>query len=128
MAEVIARRIIAEQRYAGIEVESAGVAAANGQQADERAMRMAKEHGLDLSRHRSRQLTAELLASVDLVVGMEQHHVDQALQHGARAAVRIGHAPVLDPYGGDLEDYRETWEELDRRIPVLLAAEVLRNP
>jgi protein-tyrosine phosphatase len=127
MAEVIARRVIGEQRYAGIEVESAGVAATEGQPADERAMHVAKEHGLDLSRHGARQLTAELLASVDLVVGMEQHHVDRALEQGARAAVRIGHVPISDPFGGDLKDYRETWVELDRRIPILLADPNGRN-
>jgi protein-tyrosine-phosphatase len=128
IAEVIARRVIGEQSYAGIEVESAGVAAAHGESADERAIRVAKEHSLDLSSHRARQLTAELLASVDLVVGMERHHVDQALKQGARAAVTIGHGPVRDPFGGNLEDYRETWEELDRRIPVLLADQALKSP
>jgi protein-tyrosine phosphatase len=128
MAEVIARREIGEQGYAGIEVESAGVSAEAGAGATEDAMRVAKKHNLDLSGHRSRQLTPELLASVDLVVGMEQDHVEEAMRMGAREAITIGDEPVSDPFGGGSAAYLETWEVLERLIPLLLAAQTPRSP
>jgi protein-tyrosine phosphatase len=86
------------------------------------------EHGLDLSGHRSRQLTTDLVAGADLVLGMGAHHVERVEQlGGAGKAHLLGTyagepeetAEVADPFGGPLEEYRTTY---DRLVALLAAA------
>jgi protein-tyrosine-phosphatase len=125
MAEALARRLLAERGRADIEVASAGTAAYAGAPASEGAYLVALEHGLDLSAHQARQLTDDLVADADVIFGMSAHHVDRAnaLAGDARAhllgafAGRTGDdTQVDDPYGGDLEEYRRTHDQLEALI------------
>jgi protein-tyrosine-phosphatase len=135
MAEAIGRRLLEQRGVAGVEVSSAGTAAWDGAPASEGAYLIALEHGLDLSAHRARQLTADHVASADLVLGMSQHHVERAAALGGAAKSHLlgayagrpaATAQVEDPFGGDLEEYRRTFAQLDE----LLVAAVgrLGNP
>ena len=121
MAEALARRLLAERGRADIEVTSAGTAAYAGAPASEGAYLVALEHGLDLSAHQAQQLTYDLVAEADVIFGMSAHHVDRAKSLGGDAkahllgafAGRTGDdAQVDDPYGGDLEEYRLTHDQL----------------
>jgi protein-tyrosine-phosphatase len=100
-----------------VEIISAGTAAWDGQPASAGALEAAARTGLDVSAHRSRRATPELLRGVDLVLVMEREH--------ARAAEALGADPVRtrvlsewpepgepelavsDPFGGSLEAYEE---------------------
>ena len=131
MAEVIARRLLEQRGVKGVEVSSAGTAAWDGAPASEGAYLVALEHGLDVSAHRARQITTDLIARADLVLGMSAHHVERA---GALGGAEKSHllgvfaggaaatAQVEDPFGGDLEEYRRTYAQLE----TLLAAAVER--
>ncbi len=131
MAAAIARRLIEERGLAGIEVSSAGTAAWDGAPASEGAYLIALERGLDVSAHRARQLTTDLVAAADLVLGMSAHHVERAIALGGEGKSHLlgtyaGAAPaaaqVEDPFGGDLDEYRRTFAQLE----TLLAAAVTR--
>jgi protein-tyrosine phosphatase len=54
---------------------SAGVRCGTGSQATEPAIRVMRERGLDISKHRSWELTARHAAAADLVIGMAREHV-----------------------------------------------------
>ncbi len=122
MSEALLRRKLEERGLSGIQVASAGTGAWDGAPASEGAYLVALEHGLDLSAHRARLLTRETVQLADLVLTMARHHrarVDQ-LGGGGRAhllgeyAGQQGEeAEVRDPFGGDLDGYRETFRELD---------------
>ncbi len=131
MAVVIARRLLEQRGVAGIEVGSAGTAAWDGAPASEAAYLVTLEHGLDVSAHHARQLTTDLVAGADLVLGMSAHHVERAealggegKSHllGAYAGQPPATAEVEDPFGGELEEYRRTYAQLE----TLLAAAVER--
>ena len=131
MAEAIARRKLDERGVRGVEVSSAGTAAWDGAPASEGAYLVTLEHGLDVSAHRARQLTSDLVARADLVLGMSSHHVERAEALGGKGkshllgefAAGAGAAPqVEDPFGGDLDEYRRTFTQLE----ALLAAAVER--
>lgn len=118
MAEAILRRIVAERGLDRVEVASAGVGAFEGSPASEGAYLVAIEHGLDLSAHRARTVTRELLAQADLVLTMSAGHAARVAALGAAGKVfRLGdyagrapaEADVPDPFGGDLEEYRATF-------------------
>lgn len=98
LADRLARRGIA------VVVESAGLAALVGRPADPLAQALLRERGLDLSGHRARQLTTQLIRDFELVLVMDadqQAEVERLLP-GARGRVhrlgRFGGFDVPDPY------------------------------
>lgn len=126
MAEAILRAMLKERGATGIEVSSAGTAAATGEPASEGGYLVGLERGLDLSSHCARPLTRELVAESDLILGMSEHHVSRARALGAGdkahllgeyAGRKREEAEVPDPFGGDLEDYRQTYEQLMELMP-----------
>jgi protein-tyrosine-phosphatase len=125
MAEAMARRIIAERGITDVEVGSAGTAAWENAPASDGALLVCLEHEVDLSRHHARLLTEELVRSHDLVLGMGPHHVEraEALGAGSKAYLLTSYAsngeverPIGDPFGGELDLYRETYFELEREL------------
>jgi protein-tyrosine-phosphatase len=131
MAEAIARRLLDARGLTDVEVASAGTAAWDGAPASEGAYLITLEHGLDLSAHRARQVTADHVTDADLILGMSPHHVERAVSlGGGNRSFMLGEyagqpaatAQVDDPFGGDLEEYRRTYERLEE----LLAAAVTR--
>jgi protein-tyrosine phosphatase len=117
MAAAIARDALGTG--AVIDVSSAGTYAIVGSSPTADAIAVAAEHGLSLDGHRARQLTPELVAAADLVVGMEREHVAFARRLGAANATTLG-VPVRDPYGLGRAAYRETWTLLASLVPELL--------
>ena len=113
-------------------VGSAGVAAWPGDPATPAAVLVAAEQGADLTAHRSRAVSAELLAGATRVVAMTRGHA-------ATVAGRfpgVGPAPTLiggpeddlpDPIGGDLQVYRACADtllaHLDRLVAEMMSAE-----
>ena len=125
LAEAIARKVIIERGLADVEVGSAGVSAYEGGSASDGALLVAIEGRVDVANHRSRQLTRELVAESDLILGMGPQHVAvaEALGGVGKAFLLAEYAShgassraVSDPFGGDLEVYRATYEELEQEI------------
>jgi protein-tyrosine phosphatase len=121
MAEALARKLLAERHRNDVGVSSAGTAAADGAGASEGSYLVGLEQGLDLGDHHAQQLTADLVADADIVFGMSHHHVQRALDLGGDGkthllgeyAGRTGdEMEVPDPFGGDLDEYRDTYERL----------------
>lgn len=89
------------RRGAGV-AESAGISALEGRPADPLAVTLLAERGVDISSHRARQLTPELLAAFDLVLVMEDAH-RRAIEGLSRAA--RGRVHLLGRFGGfEIED------------------------
>lgn len=125
MAEVIGRAIADERHWRNVAVSSAGVAADSISGASEGSLLIAMEHGLDLSRHRSHQVTPAMIADADLVLTMSPSHLlavegmgGHGKSHLLSAFATHGESarPVSDPIGGDITVYRDTFSELHRLI------------
>jgi len=137
LAEALARRELERREWQHVEVVSAGLAAEEGYPASVNALAVAERHGLDLSGHRSRPLTPELVDWADLVLAMSPSHVRALARGGVGEKVSLlgdfaagadgEGAPVHDPFGGDEAAYEETLRELeplvsavfDRLAPIL---------
>ena len=119
LAEGLAKQLLAarlgcaagELASRGWRVASAGVAATPGDAPSAEAVAVAAEFGFDLSGHRSRALTPELLAGATDVLAVSRGHaaVLEAYFDG------VGPVPTLlggpggdlpDPVGGDEAEYR----------------------
>jgi UDP-perosamine 4-acetyltransferase len=88
VAEALLRRDLAK---AGIEadVSSAGIAAPSGATPDKKVLRVAAEHGVDVTGHRSRRLEPDDVTSADLVLVMTRAQADQVLEMAPEAANRV---------------------------------------
>ena len=128
LAEAITQRIVSDAGRDDIHVSSAGTNAWDGSPASDGALLVGMERGLDLSSHRSRQLTPEILADTDLVLVMATSHLSRVKELAPMANAQLltaftsgseGYA-VQDPFGGDLAAYRETFDNLERELGGLL--------
>lgn len=125
MAEVLAREALRRRGRNDIEVGSAGTSAAEGSPASEGSYLVGLEKGLDLSVHCSTFLTRSVVEASDLVLCMSAHHVQRVESLGGAGktfllgayAGRTGdEAEVEDPFGGELDDYRRTYHQLDQLV------------
>lgn len=84
------------------QVVSAGTDASEGEPVPHRMRDAAAEHGVDLSLHRSRRITRELVCTSDLVVALSPRHVDTVLELEPRVRRRIrllgGFHPLPDAW------------------------------
>ncbi len=125
MAEVIGTAIAAARHLPWLQVSSAGVAADSMSGASEGSLLIAMEHGLDLSRHRSRAVTPALIGSADIILTMSPSHLlaVEGMGGAGKAHLLSAYAtngeslrPVSDPIGGDITVYRDTFDELHALI------------
>ena len=118
MAEALARAVLAGRTEDGqtVTVASAGVAAADGMPASSEAVEVLGERGIALESHRSRRLTAKMVAEAEAIFTMTPSHLAAVLDldpsAAARATVLDPSGDVPDPIGGPIEVYRETAERI----------------
>jgi len=104
----------------GWKVSSSGVWAIEGLSATESAVRVMSEHGIDISEHRSRPLSAWRPPEGSLALGMTRDHVSRMktlLPNRGSVVCLLGEASrrfdseeapeVPDPFGFGLSRYRE---------------------
>jgi len=122
LAEEMLKRTLKERGIDGVNVTSAGTGAWDGAPASEGAYLVGLERGLDLSGHRARLLTRELVDQADLILTMARHHRARVDELGGEGRVFVlgeyagrdgDGAEVSDPFGGDLDVYRNTCVELE---------------
>jgi len=139
LAEALLKRALHERGVEEVTVESAGTGAWDGAPASEGAYLVALERGLDLSGHRARLLTREIVEDAGVILTMARHHRARVHELGGEGRVHVlgeyvgksgEDAEVGDPFGGDLEVYRDTCAELEALIATVadrLAAEARRE-
>jgi len=87
-----------------INVESAGLGALVGHPADDCAVELMSERGVDITSHRARQIHPDMVSTADLILVMESGHkkVIDELDQAARGKVhRLGEwrdMEISDPY------------------------------
>lgn len=125
LAAVMLDRALTQRNVRDVEVKSAGTGAWDGAPASEGAYLVALENGLDLSEHRAQLLTRDLAEGSDLILTMARHHRARVDELGGQGRVSVlgeyvgkqgDDAEVSDPFGGDLEIYRDTYTQLEAFI------------
>ena len=125
MAESMLREALASRGAGQVTVSSAGTGAWDGAPVSEGAYLVGLENGLDLSGHRARLLTRELVKSADLILTMSSSHRARVAELGGEDKVHLlaeyagrdeGDGEISDPFGSDLASYRLTYDELRQLI------------
>jgi RpiB/LacA/LacB family sugar-phosphate isomerase len=113
-------------------VMSAGVGAVEGLPPSEHAVQALRQLGIDISKQRSRMLTAELVDQADFIFGMTHSHVDAVTLLYPQAAEKtfllrefdetLGdyEADIGDPIGGSLEVYVSCRDQIEQGIASML--------
>ncbi|MDK9557281.1 low molecular weight protein-tyrosine-phosphatase [Marinobacter sp. M216] len=118
MAEYLLRAKLAHRPAKS--VSSAGIGALVGKPADETALAILKGQGIDATGHRARQVTAEMLTQSELILAMEEGHLNKlhelAPQIRGRAFL-LGKwqddQPVPDPYRQQRPAFEHAYKLID---------------
>jgi protein-tyrosine-phosphatase len=123
-AEGLLRKRLQEDGLYDWRVSSAGTWAQLRRGAASASITLMAGRGIDISSHRAREVTAELLADADLILCMEAGHAEALRVEFPEAADRTyllsemagGDDNVEDPYGGPHEGYVKMIDELSSLI------------
>ncbi len=130
IAEGLLRRAATAAGLEIVDAGSAGTGAWAGAPASEGAYLVGLERGVDLSAHRARLLTRELVAESDVILTMGHSHrvrveelggVDKVHLLGEYAGQSGAGAEVMDPFGGDIEGYRVTFDALGELVDAVVS-------
>lgn len=121
MAEGLLKKYLKELGKETIEVDSAGVMNYSGQPPTPETIEVMNKEGIDVSSHRSKNLTRNLIEGADLILVMERMHKDMVvsmvpeaspktylltefgIDEKGRGSKKYG---VQDPLGMSMEGYR----------------------
>ena len=118
MAAVLINKI-AIDRNLDVRIESAGIYAADGDSASTQAIEVMKEYGIDLSEHRSKRISEDLIAASSLILTMT---LGQKMYFGGNPKVFTLSEyagfdyEIADPFGGSVEDYRKTAQQIYKAV------------
>jgi protein-tyrosine phosphatase len=137
MAEAIARHLISEKLHVpeddlekkGVQVVSAGAMAMPGSRATPAAVDAVRGLGGDLTKHRSRPLTVELIHQADKIFTMGRAHARAVTTLVPSAAEKVAtldpQGDIEDPIGGDSALYQQLAGELRTLIEKRLQEDAL---
>jgi protein-tyrosine phosphatase len=122
MAEGIFNQI-AGQRGIEAKAESAGISVVNEYPASEGAILAAKAAGIDLTAHRSRKITRELLKAADQVRTMSKGHRDVLSMMYPEFLDKIktlSPRDIEDPYGRKQEAYDAAFQSIRLAVEAMI--------
>lgn len=135
MAEAIAKKIIDEKGLQDrISVSSAGVSAYADESASKQAVEIMAECGIDLTRHKARQLSFDMILKADLILSMTSSHKDMIIKTNPDAEGKTYtlteyvdgiNGDIKDPFGQPAHVYKDCAGQLKNYI--LKAVEKLVN-
>ena len=120
MAEAVLREALRGQDE--FTVESAGLGALVDEPASEHSVELMRERGLDITSHRARQLTAELVSAADLILVMESGHrrvIDDNEPTARGKVFRLGEwqdLEIPDPYRQPREAFEVALDKIDKSV------------
>ena len=125
MAMGLLREKLRKERLEGeYRVHSAGVWGLESQPASAYSREMMEERGIDISGHRSHDLTSEDVEEADLILTMERGQAEAIRLEFPQHAHKVHllsemagrHHDIRDPYGGPLYEYRQCAAEIERLV------------
>ena len=119
-----AEYLLRERLAAGdFEVTSAGLGAVVGRPMDTTAAKVLLEHRIDGSRHRGRQVNADLLRQSDLILVMEKSHAASIARTVPEVSGKVfllgkwqSDIDIPDPYGQPRAAFDQAYHQIDKAI------------
>ena len=114
MAEGLLKHALVDAHKTDCQVSSAGLGALVGHEADPIAYQLMIKNGIDISGHRARQLNAEMVRNVDLILVMELNQRVAIIENEKSARGKVyrlgewGRFDIADPYQKGLSAFEES--------------------
>lgn len=111
------------ERQTGLSASSAGLFTADGMPASANAIAAARELNADITGHRSRSLTADMVRNAKYLVCMTGAHYDTLREKFPEAKEKIFTLlpeDVSDPFGASLEVYRFAAAQIDKGVQSII--------
>ncbi len=135
----IAEGVLASKLNGGFEVDSVGtISMHEGEHPDKRAVKVAQNHGVDISKQRSRPVTTDDLDKFDKIYCMDlsvfKDVVSKAENEEQRSKISLfleaggehgDSIEVPDPYWGTMDDFENVYQMIDAAATKI--AENLQN-
>lgn len=98
-------------------IDSAGLMAEEGAPASDNAISAMIEMKIDISQHRAHQITNDDIIQADIILTMTEGQkmiLEQAAPNKTYTLAEFAgsYGDISDPFGGDLEEYKETAQEI----------------
>jgi len=135
MAEGILKKMLKDNEIMSVQVSSAGIYSLENAPASLFAIQVARLKDVDLSSHRSHQLSQKMVEEADLILVMSQEHMEYVKRANPEAQhktylLRVfpqlrpqsnedqnqGVLFIKDPIGCSLEDYERSFLEIAKEI------------
>ncbi len=119
---------IAKHHSTEVNIKSAGVFAEGGHPASGYSIEALREQGVSIE-HSSQLLTHDLVEWATHIITMTSAHKEFAIQRFPEARTKIytikelsqeEPTDVIDPFGGTLDIYRQTFKEIEKSVHLLL--------
>ena len=131
MAGGLLRKLLEDAKVRNVEVRSAGVLTVTGLRASQEARQILESMEVDISRHRSSQLSPEMIRRADLILGMTPYHVQRAVRISEDARLKtylfkeytrsdLANIQIADPMGGTLEVFKQRMKEIRKACELLV--------
>lgn len=130
MAERVAEKLAAEEGLDGVEFSSAGTSSEElGEPMDRRAREILSQHGYRAEDHVAHQIDRDELMGADLVIAMEQLHIDRMRRLGPTDGVALlsdfdpeaqPGSGVPDPWYGSSNGFADTLTMIEAAMPGVL--------
>lgn len=139
MAAGYFRKLLDENEIKNVEVRSAGVMTITGLLASQEAIQVMENEGVDLRKHRSTQLTPELIHKASLILAMTPFHRQTALRMSEEAKDKtclfkefaksdLKNVQIADPMGCTLEVFKKCFKEIKAACDKLVKHEYVAGP
>ena len=122
MAEALLIDRLSDSNYSKINITSAGVGALVGHEADATAKELMTEKNIDVSMHRARQLSTELISEYDLILVMEKGHINAVHNIAASSKGKVhllgkwSDFEISDPYMQPHREFEVALELIERGV------------
>ena len=104
----------------GYKVSSAGISAANGIGATDYAIKGCDSKDVDISNHKSRNITAEMIKEADYIFAMSEGQKSDIIQlspDGRQKCMLLDeNKNINDPIGGDFETYKVCGQIIEKAV------------
>lgn len=139
MAEGILKEKLKQINETDINVSSAGISAFEGEIANEKAIKVLENRGINIKSHRARQLADDIISQSDLILTMTVSHKNIINDYINKRTVETSPCPgvfslkefaqkisgekknrnnldIADPYGMDYNVYEQSMQEIEVEI------------
>ncbi len=138
MAAGYFEKLLEKKKINHIEVKSAGVSTISGLLATTETIQLLDKEGVDLRRHKSAQVTEDMIRRAYLILGMSPYHVQSAIRSCPEAKGKTfllkeftksdrSNSQIPDPMGCTQEVYKSVFNEIKKAINLLANMPVIKN-